>query len=186
MQPSALGDNAERQVRSKKVGAAGCCWPTVKAVEVLHLYISAGHNYFGHHEKPPGENLIVEVDEVRCVAGQGIEGDRFFGYKKNYKGQITFFAWEVYEKLCEQLGLRPSPQVLRRNVITRGTDLNSLIGKRFELQGVEFEGTEECRPCYWMDQAFGEGANEALKGFGGLRARILTSGVLHRNCGQPK
>ena len=53
-----------------------------------------------------------------------------------------------------------------------------LIGQRFTLQGIEFEGSEECRPCYWMDQAVGEGVHEALKGYGGLRARILTSGVL--------
>jgi MOSC domain-containing protein YiiM len=56
--------------------------------------------------------------------------------------------------------------------------LSSLIGKQFELQGVRFEGTEECRPCYWMEQALGPGAEIWLKGRGGLRARILTSGIL--------
>lgn len=49
-------------------------------------------------------------------------------------------------------------------------DLNRLIGQRFSLQGIEFEGVEECRPCYWMDQAIAPGAENYLKGHGGLRA----------------
>jgi len=66
-------------------------------------------------------------------------------------------------------------------VITTGNDLNELIGKEFQIQGVRFLGTEECRPCYWMDQAFAPGANEFLKGRGGLRAVILTNGMLRAN-----
>jgi hypothetical protein len=62
--------------------------------------------------------------------------------------------------------------------ITRGVDLNALIGNEFEVQGVRFRGTEECRPCYWMDQAFAPGAEKFLKGQGGLRATILTDGTL--------
>jgi MOSC domain-containing protein YiiM len=57
-------------------------------------------------------------------------------------------------------------------------DLNELIGKQFELQGVQFEGVCECRPCHWMNTAIGPGAEDALRGFGGLRARILTGGIL--------
>jgi MOSC domain-containing protein YiiM len=71
-----------------------------------------------------------------------------------------------------------SPALARRNVITRGVDLNELIGQDFELQGVRFLGMEECRPCYWMDRAFAPGAHEFLKGRGGLRAKILTDGSL--------
>lgn len=146
---------------------------------IEHIYISPGHNYFGHHEKPPGEHLMVEVADVECVAGKGLVGDRFFGYKDDYKGQATFFAMEVHEDLCRILGVHGrGPSVFRRNILTRGVDLNGLIGKRFELQGVEFEGVSECAPCYWMDQAFGTGAEAALKNRGGLRARILTDGVL--------
>jgi MOSC domain-containing protein YiiM len=70
------------------------------------------------------------------------------------------------------------PGAARRNVVTSGVDLNSLIGRRFELQGVVFEGIWECSPCYWMDSAIGPGAEQALRGSGGLRARILTDGTL--------
>ena len=150
-----------------------------ECVEVRRLYIAAGHNFFGHHGQPPGENAIVEVPEVECVAGRGLRGDRFFDFKENYKGQITFFAWETYEAICSELGVRDkSPSVFRRNVITTGEDLNELTGHEFQIQGVHFRGTEECRPCYWMDQAFAPGANDFLKGRGGLRAVILSNGVL--------
>jgi len=147
--------------------------------EILHLYISPGHNFFGHHEKPPGEHPLLEVAEIECVAGQGIRGDRFFGFKPDYKGQITFFAFETYLDLCRNLGIQEKPPaVFRRNVITRGADLNRLVDRDFEIQGVRFFGMSECSPCHWMNQAFGPGTENALRGRGGLRARILTDGRL--------
>jgi MOSC domain-containing protein YiiM len=148
-------------------------------LRVAHLYTSSGHSFFGRHGKSAGEHLIVEHQKIYCVAGRGIEGDRFFDYKDNYRGQITFFAFEVFANVCEQLRIHDkSPSVSRRNVITTGVDLNSLIGQEFAVQGIQFLGVEECRPCYWMNQAIGCGAEAALKGRGGLRARILTSGWL--------
>jgi len=148
-------------------------------MEILHLYISEGHNYVGHHDGPPGEHEIIEVDEIHCVAGHGIEKDRYFGHKDDFKGQITFFADEVYQDLrTHSSGHEVAPSAFRRNVITRGVDLNELIGKEFEVQGVRFFGTEECRPCYWMNQAFAPGAEEAMRGRGGLRAKIVTDGTL--------
>jgi len=65
---------------------------------------------------------------------------------------------------------------VRRNVLTRGVDLPALIGREFELQGVRFVGTEECRPCYWMDHAIAPGAEAWLRGRGGLRARVVSDG----------
>jgi MOSC domain-containing protein YiiM len=151
-------------------------------IRIRHLFISPGHNYFGHHDAPPGKHPVLEVDEVECVAGRGLFGDRYFDHKREYKGQITFFAWEVLERLRTELGLtEASPAATRRNVITEGVDLKTLIGTEFEVQGIQFEGIEECRPCYWMNTAFQDERVEAwLKGRGGLRARILTDGLLRR------
>lgn len=150
--------------------------------EIRHLFVSSGHNYVGHHEKPPSEHATVEVDQVQCVTGKGIVGDRYFGFKNGYKGQITFFEEETYQELCSQFGVRDrGPEVFRRNVITRGIRLNELIGLEFELQSVRFFGHEECRPCYWMDLAFAPGAEAALKCRGGLRAKILSDGFLKRS-----
>ena len=124
----------------------------------------------------------MEVVQAECVAGRGIRGDRFFDFKENYKGQITFFSLEVFEALRRELNL---PQAecsgTRRNAFVTGIDLNSLIGVEFEVQGVRFAGTEQCKPCHWMDSALGHGAENWLQGRGGLRARILTDGALQ--CG---
>ena len=159
---------------------------TVHAMEILHLYISTAHNFYGHHGLPPGEEPMEECSEIECVAGSGIRGDRFFDYKPDYVGQITFFELETHEMLCGNLGISAVPaSAYRRNVITRGVDLNTLIGQEFEIQGVRFLGTEEAKPCYWMDQAIGPGAFKGLKGRGGLRAKILTSGRLHSGSAKP-
>lgn len=150
---------------------------------IRHIFISPDHNYVGHFGEAAGTNPILEVESVRCVAGQGLEGDRYFSRPAGHKGQITFFAWETHEMLCRHFGLDPAKKpssVYRRNVITEGADLNALIGKQFEIQGLQFFGTEECRPCSWMNEAFGPGAYEALQGRGGLRAKILSDGVLSK------
>jgi MOSC domain-containing protein YiiM len=149
--------------------------------EIRHLFVSKGHNFVGHHQKVPGTHGMTEVEQITCIAGKGIVGDRYFGFRDNYKGQITFFEQEAHEQLCAQLGVWDcGPEVYRRNVITGGVRLNDLIGMEFEVQGVRFFGREECRPCYWMDFAFSSGAEDALKGRGGLRAEILTNGHLRR------
>ena len=148
-------------------------------LRVVGIFISPGHNFFGHNESPSGAYPTVSVNEVECVAGKGLLGDRFFGFKENYKGQVTFFSIEVFEDVCTKLGAsNKSPGVTRRNVITRGVELNSLVGKKFLVQGVEFEGVCECSPCHWMNEAIAPGAEASLHGRGGLRARILTDGML--------
>jgi len=156
---------------------SGEMMPTIR-----HIYISSGHNYRGHHGQSPGQHPIIEVEQVECVAGKGLVGDRYFAEKPGSKGQVTLFAIEVHHHLCEKFGQPDTPpSVYRHNLITEGLDLNTLIGKEFKLQGVRFFGTEECKPCYWMDQAVAPGAEDAMKGRGGLRAKILTTGVLRRD-----
>lgn len=150
-------------------------------MRLLAIYLSPGHNYFGHHGKPAGTHPVISVPEAECVAGMGLRGDRFFGHKTDYRGQVTFFDAEVFaglRSLFPAVSPAVSPAVLRRNLLVRDTDLNSLIGSEFELQGVRFEGVAECSPCHWMDQAFHPGTEQALRNRGGLRARILTPGLL--------
>lgn len=148
-------------------------------MKIRRLFISPGHNYFGHHGQSAGRHPTVDVEEIECVAGRGIKGDRFFDFKENYKGQVTFFAQETFAALCAELKLSgKSPGASRRNVIVEGLDLNALVGQEFEIQGVKFRGTAECAPCHWMDEAFAPGAEHFLQNRGGLRAQILTNGIL--------
>jgi len=148
---------------------------------IRHLFISSAHNYRGHHGGPAGQHPTEEVSEIECVAGRGIRGDRYFDHQPDFKGQITFFSWEHLVQMWDELGMPHGDRdssATRRNVIIQGLDLNALIGEEFEIQGVRFLGTEECRPCYWMNGAIHPGAEAWMKGRGGLRAKILTDGRL--------
>ncbi len=148
-------------------------------VTLKHIFISPGHNYYGRHGKGSLDYPIEEVASIRCVAGRGIEGDRFFDYKPDYKGQITLFDWAVYERVRDKLVQGDlHPMAFRRNVVVQGIDLNDLIDQRFTLGGLELTGSCECAPCYWMDEACAPGTHEFLKGQGGLRARIVKGGEL--------
>jgi MOSC domain-containing protein YiiM len=154
----------------------------ISAMNIAHIYLSKGHNFYGRYGMEPLTHETVEVESVECVAGRGLVGDRFFDYKEDYKGQITFFSMEVFEKMCDELNVYDkSPSVVRRNVFVSGVDLNALIDQTFELQGIRFSGVQECSPCEWMDQAFAPGAMDFLKNQGGLRARILSSGILKKS-----
>lgn len=132
----------------------------------------------------------MAVEAVRCVAGMGIEGDRFYHFKperfpEGYDGQVTFFAEETWRDVAKKLGVTgKGPEVFRRNVVTRGVELNALKGVEFAVQGVRFLGVKEAAPCEWMNTAFAPGSLLALKGRGGLRARVLSDGVLRVGAGR--
>ena len=150
-------------------------------VTIRHIFLSAGHNFFGHHGRPAGQNPTTDVPVVRCRAGMGLEGDRFFGYRPDYNGQVTFFAWETFEAVRIALAVpQLKPDAFRRNVLVEGAHLNDLIGTRFSLGGVDFEGMAEAKPCYCMNTAVAEGAERWLRGHGGLRAKVLSDGELRR------
>ena len=148
-------------------------------VVVHHLFISDGHNFFGRHGLPAHAHGITDVASARCRAGWGIEGDRFYGYRANYKGQVTFFSWETYQAAKAYFRVPNLPAcAFRRNIVIEGVDLMELVGADFVVGGVEFAGTEESRPCYWMNSAVAPGAEGWLRGRGGLRARVLRDGEL--------
>ena len=149
-------------------------------VRIHHLITSPGHNYFGRHGLPGGAHPVMEHEEIELVAGKGIPGDRFFSWKDDYKGQLTLIDLAVIEDVRKHAGDEGLPATaFRRNVVLSGADLDKLIGKIFRLGGNLLEGTEECRPCYWMDRACGkEGTEDLMRGRGGLRCRILQDGRL--------
>ena len=109
----------------------------------------------------------------------GLNGDRFYGHQQHYEGQVTFFAWEVFNEVVETLDLNDkTPVALRRNVVLSGVPVTELIGHEFAIGEAVFRGTIHCAPCFWMDHSLGAGALKLLRGRGGLRARILQSGSL--------
>lgn len=152
----------------------------MQTIGIRHIFISPDHGFIGREGDDDQAHPMQSVDSIDCVAGKGLKGDRFFQYKANYKGQVTFFSEEVLKGVFDHVGAMHLPLwSMRRNIMVSGVDLNSLIGREFRIDGVKFYGTEECAPCRWMDRAIGEGARSFLKNRGGLRARILSDGTLH-------
>ena len=124
------------------------------------------------------------VDRVRVVAGVGLDGDRYAlgtgHYSQNEKvdRQITLVAAEEIEWLAQTFDIALEPGATRRNVTTRGIDVNGLVGRRFRIGEVECEGTRLCEPCVHLTSLVGEPILEPLVHRGGLRARILISGEI--------
>mgnify|MGYP002631313678 CR=1 FL=1 len=148
-------------------------------MEIEAIYISPGHDFYNRFGIGRLNHDVNSPKSVQCVEGKGLVGDRFYDYKENFKGQATFFSSEVADRLRQEFPeAKFDNSAFRRNIIVSGLDLNSLIGKRFRVGGVDFEGTQESAPCAWMDEAVAPGAHEFLKGNGGLRVRILSSGKL--------
>jgi len=155
--------------------------------EIVDLVTSPGHSYWFHSKDPAdgvGPHPTLRHVEVEVVAGRGILGDRFFGRASRTRSAMSFVAVEALEEVARELGAAGvlDPALMRRNVVTRGIDLNALRRQRFALrQGdavLEFEAGGETSPCAWMDRALAPGACDLLRGRGGLRASPLTGGVL--------
>lgn len=158
--------------------------PVWENVRLEKIYISPGHDYWGRQGAGRLQHGILDLMEIRCVAGKGLEGDRYFGFRPDYKGQVTFFESEVAQEIRERFKVPKLPSsVFRRNLVVHGVRLKDWLGKRFVFQGIEFEGCQECRPCHWMSRVVDEGTEDFMKsGFrGGLRAKILSDGMLRVN-----
>lgn len=118
------------------------------------------------------------VQQVRAVAAQGLEGDRY-RTSSNGKRQVTLIQTEDLEAIASYLGRE---QVLagevRRNLLTRGVNLLALKGKRFRVGEALLEYSGECHPCSKMEALFGTGGYNAMRGHGGITARILEGGLI--------
>jgi hypothetical protein len=157
-------------------------------IQVVALVTSPGHSYWFHSKDPAdgvGPYPTLTHDAVELVAGQGIVGDRFYGKVSKLRSAVSFVAAEAVEAVAAELGLEPDaldPVLMRRNIVTRGADLNALRRERFTVrQGddvLTFEAGGETSPCAWMDWALAPGARDLLRGRGGLRATPVTSGTL--------
>lgn len=166
--------------KSAETGRVGKAIPEWQA-DLLEIWISPGNDFRGRHGQSRLKHGIQALASVECIAGMGLRGDRYFGCKPDYKGQVTFLDAAVVQEVREHFSLPElSSSVFRRNLIVQGVDLATWVGKCFHFQGIDFEASEECKPCYWMDAAVAPGVEDFLASAfrGGLRARILSDGVL--------
>jgi MOSC domain-containing protein YiiM len=103
--------------------------------------------------RPKGGAPQLEHEKVHVVAGKGIEADRYFD-RANEPGQnVTFIEAEEIEALQRALGLPLDLSLTGRNMVTRGTRLNELVGREFSVGPVRFRGIELCEPCAGLGRA---------------------------------
>jgi MOSC domain-containing protein YiiM len=121
--------------------------------------------------------LPRSVDSVHAVAGKGLEGNRYFDTGRPHQ-ELTLIEAEQLEYARAEHGLDIEAAATGRNILTRGVDLNALVGKRFRVGNVECEGIELCEPCKDLERATQPGVINGLLHRGGLNADILTDGVI--------
>jgi MOSC domain-containing protein YiiM len=138
------------------------------------------------HVAGEATQLPRAVEQVRAIAGLGLEGDRYYfgtGTYSNHPGdgrEITLIEAEAIEALARAHGIELAPGEPRRNLTTHGIGLNDLLGRRFWVGEVLCEGTWLCEPCQYLADLTGKPLLRALVHRGGLRADVLRGGFIHR------
>jgi hypothetical protein len=133
------------------------------------------------------------ITEVRAVPGHGLEGDRYFtgtGFcskKSSFGGrEVTLIEVESVEALFrgvlnaegERLGINLTAADTRRNIATSGVPLNNLVDREFHVGAVLMRGVRLCEPCKHLEDLTQHGVMSGLIHRGGLRAQILTEGLI--------
>ncbi|HET8978615.1 MAG TPA: MOSC domain-containing protein [Solirubrobacteraceae bacterium] len=133
---------------------------------------------------PEAQAPMQRRDEVRAVAGRGLEGDRYAGGQGTFSvaggrgNEVTLIAGEVLDTLQLPGGRPLSGAEARRNIVTRDVDLNALVGRRFRIGELELIGRRRCEPCAHLQRLTRPGVLRGLVHRGGLRADLLSSGTL--------
>ncbi len=135
---------------------------------------------------PAAGASMQRVESVRAVPGRGLEGDRYFygaGSFSRWPGphrEATLIAEEAIEEMAVETGITLLPEESRRNVLTQGILLHELIGKAFRVGSVQMQGIRLCEPCKYLVRLTGQpGLLPGMVHRGGLRACILSEGILH-------
>ncbi len=133
------------------------------------------------HLAPAHGAPTIPVPEAVAVPGRGLEGDRHFRSAKAAaagKTDVTLIEIESAEAIRREWDLDVAAGDLRRNLVTRGVALNALVGRTFRVGEVTLEGLMPCDPCVHLAGLTQADVLPALKGRGGLRARVVTGGVI--------
>ncbi len=128
----------------------------------------------------------VWVEQIHAVPGCGIEGDRYFkrpgtpdDHPKTGR-QVTLIEMEAIEAMVQD-GIIITPGQTRRNIITRGVSLNSLVDREFSVGSIRLLGVRLCEPCDYLASQTDPRILHTMSHRGGLRADILTDGLIYLN-----
>lgn len=126
--------------------------------------------------RPKRRAPISVVEEAMLDTSHGLIGDRYSG--RSGERHVTLIARENVNAISAFLGQDVAPEQLRRNIVVSGINLLALKSRRFRLGNAVLEMTGECHPCSRMEEIFGEGGYNAVRGHGGITARVLEGGAV--------
>lgn len=128
--------------------------------------------------RPERSAPVKRLDSVTALKDKGLDGDRY-----NSKGgsrQVTLIQSEHIAAVASFLRQEELDYTLtRRNILVTGINLLALKGKSFAIGSVILEYTGECHPCSRMEEALGEGGYNAMRGHGGITAKVVEGGDIH-------
>lgn len=128
--------------------------------------------------RPARRAPVLIAAQATLIAGRGIDGDRYRTASDGAR-QVTLIAAEDLAAVAAFLGRDDvAPDLLRRNFVTRGVNLMALKGQRFLIGAALLEGAGDCAPCSRMEETLGPGGYNAMRGRGGLTARVREGGVI--------
>jgi hypothetical protein len=125
---------------------------------------------------PDAEAPMQRVESAAAVAGHGLEGDRYRDGRGTFGGGVGYELTVVDADALEELGIEW--ERARRNVVTRGIELNALVGKRFRIGDVECIARRLAEPCAHLEGVEGRGLMRPLVHRAGIRADILSGGTI--------
>jgi hypothetical protein len=134
---------------------------------------------------PAAEADMQLLEVASALAGRGLDGDRYAAGAGTFSPRadrrpgydLTLMAAEVLDELTAA-GHTVDFAATRRNVLTRGIDVNALVGRTFRIGDVRCEGRRLCEPCVHLDRLSGPGLLRPLIHQGGLRVDVLTDGAI--------
>lgn len=137
----------------------------------------------GIYVAPEGGAPPQPVEEAEALEGCGLEGDRYCSGTGHWSRfgrdcQVTFVEAEDLEQIAAEAGLRVRNGEHRRNVVTRGVRLEDLRRKRFRVGGALFGQGKPCSVCRHVERLTEAGMTRALKGRGGMCAKVLEGGKI--------
>ncbi|WP_223528200.1 MOSC domain-containing protein [Pseudomonas sp. BF-B-26] len=131
--------------------------------------------------RPQSRSQMIELDAVEARLEAGLTGDHARPGVRNAR-QVTLMQWEHLAVINSLMGRTADQPVLaqdlRRNIVVSGINLFSLKGRRFRIGQAIFETTGWCQPCARLENNLGPGTFQAVRGHGGITARVLQSGII--------
>lgn len=128
--------------------------------------------------RPARKTELQSLSQVELITDYGLDGDHR-AKKQGSKRQITIIQYEYLAVIADILGKSAiSPGLLRRNCAVSGININSLRDQVFMIGTTVLEGTGYCHPCSRMEENLGLGGYNAVRGHGGINAKIINGGLI--------